>query len=242
MTTIPGIDVSGIGQGADFDWSAWRGRIDFAFAKATEGLTFKDATFPRNRSMMHALGIVAGAYHFLHPELNPIDQAEYFLTYAAPVAGELIMVDVEINGGKSAAEVSTCVGAFAAKVRTETGAWPVAYTDPSLAEIGALNGAAQCPGFIANPSHSVLPTPIGPWRLVSFEQTGQRGVDSDVFFGTVEELKRLTVPVRTAGKPLPAVGPAVVAALDLGRAYESPQTLPVVWLKSTDGGRTYTRS
>lgn len=243
MTTIPGIDVSGIGQGPDFDWAGWRGRIDFAFAKATEGLTFRDSTWPRNRSMMHALGIVAGGYHYFHPELDAVKQAEWFLSYATPEAGELMMVDVEINGGLTSAKVSATVGAYVDKLHAETGAWPVAYTDKSLAISGALAGAAACPAFIANPDREALPAPIGPWRLVSFEQTGQRGVDSDVFFGDVTQLRRLGVP---AARPVAAPAPVPVielAGLDLSRGVPtSASSLPVIWLRSVDGGKTFTRS
>src|SRR5919201_252860 len=59
------------------DVSHWNGQIgwlevgaadyDFAFAKATEGKTFTDATYPVNRSGAGAAGIRFGAYHFARP-------------------------------------------------------------------------------------------------------------------------------------------------------------------------------
>jgi GH25 family lysozyme M1 (1,4-beta-N-acetylmuramidase) len=42
MSTLAGIDVSATGQGPDFNWAAWRGHIEFAFIKATEGLMSTD--------------------------------------------------------------------------------------------------------------------------------------------------------------------------------------------------------
>jgi hypothetical protein len=35
---------------------------------------------------------------------------------------------------------------------------------------------------------------IGPWKQVSFEQTGQRGVDADVFYGDAAALAKLAIP------------------------------------------------
>ncbi|MBC6419743.1 MAG: hypothetical protein GDA44_13755 [Prochloron sp. SP5CPC1] len=66
----PGIDVS------DFDGSVnWRkvkgAGFSFAFAKATEGRTWKATTFPRNWRQMEGAGIIRGAYHFFRPTVDP---------------------------------------------------------------------------------------------------------------------------------------------------------------------------
>ncbi len=80
----PGIDVS------DYDefvnWQKVRSAgFSFAFAKATEGGTFRSDTFPGNWRRMKGAGIVRGAYHFFRPTVDSEDQARNFLDYVASV-------------------------------------------------------------------------------------------------------------------------------------------------------------
>lgn len=80
----PGIDVS------DFDdnvnWLQVRGAgYSFAFAKATEGETFRADTFPGNWRRMQGSGIIRGAYHFFRPLEDPSIQARNFLEYVTSV-------------------------------------------------------------------------------------------------------------------------------------------------------------
>jgi GH25 family lysozyme M1 (1,4-beta-N-acetylmuramidase) len=80
----PGIDVS------DFDdfvnWQQVRSAgFSFAFAKATEGGTFKADTFPGNWRRMQGAGVIRGAYHFFRPLVDPKTQARNFLDYIASV-------------------------------------------------------------------------------------------------------------------------------------------------------------
>lgn len=252
MTTLPGIDISAIGQGLSFDWSPWEGRIAFAFIKATEGLDFRDPAYPHNVAAAGNLRIVRGSYHVLHADLSGAAQADYYLSYADPAPGELVMVDIENPadiGSRVAippAKVSACLAAFSDIVRAATGAWPVTYVNQSMAQAGYVASAGQCPAFIADPSHVQLPSPIGPWRLVSFIQTGQRGVDTDEFYGDLVELGRLTTTRRyvpqapPAPKPAPAPAlPLELLALNTGRTYAPGDLLSTVWLVSTDNGASY---
>ena len=53
--------------------------VSFAWAKATEGVTFNDADFVFNENHAKAAGVVIGAYHFAHPESNtPMAEASHF--------------------------------------------------------------------------------------------------------------------------------------------------------------------
>jgi lysozyme len=247
MTTLPGIDISRIGQGDTFDWSPWHGRIAYAFVKATQGVNFQDVAYPHNIAAARALGIVCGSYHVLEPDVPGTAQADYYLAYASPQPGELVMVDVEITAGANgapvpAAKVSACVASFCDVIKHETGAWPVTYVDQSMAQAGYVASAGQCPAFIADPSHVQLPNPIGPWRLVSFIQTGQTGVDTDTFYGDLLELQRLTTTRRYVPPAPPAPAPKLpleLMALNTGRTYAPGQPLETIWLESTDNGASY---
>jgi GH25 family lysozyme M1 (1,4-beta-N-acetylmuramidase) len=84
-----GIDVSHYDGSIDWDAVAAAG-IVFAFAKATEGITFHDNRFDFNYAEMARVGIFRGAYHFGHPGIDPIAQADYFFNTVNPVAGDLL--------------------------------------------------------------------------------------------------------------------------------------------------------
>lgn len=77
-TSVLGIDVSN--HNPPVDWQAVKNaNISFAFAKATEGVTFKDKTFATNWSGMKAAGIIRGAYHFFRPAKTADEQVDNFL-------------------------------------------------------------------------------------------------------------------------------------------------------------------
>lgn len=80
----PGIDVS---DHDDFvNWQQVRNAgYTFAFAKATEGQTFKASTFPRNWRVMKGAGVIRGTYHFFRPLIDPEAQARNFLDYVASI-------------------------------------------------------------------------------------------------------------------------------------------------------------
>lgn len=196
MTTLNGIDVSAVGQGT-FNWTPYAGKVQFAFAKVSEDTTYADPMAKRNIAQMRSLGLVAGAYHFLHAGQSGAEQAEKFLSHAHAAGlspGDLIAIDAEDAGldGLPVAHLAAAAGEFAAEVRRHfPSLWPVLYTELSLAPAFASLG--QCPLWLANPSR-VHTGKIGPWAGVSLEQTGQRGVDTDVFYGDLAQLKKLAIP------------------------------------------------
>lgn len=87
------IEKPGFQQGLDVsdfdgtvDWIRVRqAGYTFAFAKATEGETWKAATFPRNWRQMEGVGIIRGAYHFFRPTIDAKAQAKHFLDYVNSV-------------------------------------------------------------------------------------------------------------------------------------------------------------
>jgi hypothetical protein len=82
--------------------------------------------------------------------------------------------------------------AFVKELRVHVpGFRPLLYTEISMAP--SLTSLGSCPLWLANPSGMVVKA-VGPWKQVSMEQTGQRGVDTDVFYGTAADLAKLTVP------------------------------------------------
>lgn len=75
---IKGIDVSH--HNGIIDWPKVKGAgFDFAFCKATQGVSFTDSTFQRNMVQGQAAGILMGAYHFFDPRLDPYEQVSHFM-------------------------------------------------------------------------------------------------------------------------------------------------------------------
>jgi len=240
---LQGIDVSAIGQGNAFNWSAWKDRIAFAGIKATQGLTFQDPDFTENVKGATSIGAVRMPYHFLDPAADGAEQARHYLAYARPQPGELPMLDhetyVNAAGDALAAElVADVAAAFGDAVRAAVGAWPILYTTQYMAEHGYCAGLGQQPLFIANPSRVKLPNPIGPWRLVSFEQIGQKGIDTDVFYGTAAELARLTA-MHAPIAPTPAPAPAPTKKAGFLLEWTGADTMPKILELATTDGKTW---
>lgn len=192
--TLAGIDVSAAGQGANFNWQAWKGKIAFAGIKISEGLAYADPDAARNIEQARAIGAVPMGYHFLHAAQNGAAQAEWFLSHAKASGlkpGDLIAIDAEDGGmdGCTPAAMNQAAAAFTTELRHHFPAyWPVLYTEISLAP--SLGILGNCPLWLANPSGTPV-IKIGPWLTPSFEQTGQRGVDTDVFYGNAATLAKL---------------------------------------------------
>jgi lysozyme len=76
---VLGIDISNHNPPIDWLTAAKTKRVSFAFAKASEGETFKDQDFATNWSGMKSAGIIRGAYHFFRPAKSVDEQVSNFL-------------------------------------------------------------------------------------------------------------------------------------------------------------------
>lgn len=210
MTTLPGIDVSAAGQGATFPWGIYRGKIAFAGVKISQATDYADPDAARNVAGCRSLGIPVIGYHFITTAEPGAAQAAWFLAHAAAAGmrpGDLLAFDTEQAGGP-APQLWTVSAGFALAVHDHYGGsfWPLAYTDISLAAVAPASVAA-CPLWLATLGEQV--PAMGPWRQIAMEQVGQRGVDTDVFHGTPQQLAALAIPER---KPVVPPSPSVTQA------------------------------
>lgn len=85
------------------DWAAvLRSGVAGGIIKATEGTGYRNPTFPAGWAALGQARAVRGAYHFAHPDQDPIAQADFFLSYVAPQgleATDLLVLDLEIGTG-----------------------------------------------------------------------------------------------------------------------------------------------
>ncbi|HZD16644.1 MAG TPA: glycoside hydrolase family 25 protein, partial [Actinomycetota bacterium] len=128
-----GIDVSHH-QGR-IDWGrVARAGYHFAIAKATEGRTWVDRTYPRNRAQAEANGLAFGAYHFARPgggTHDAVREANHFVEVARLRPGDIIPVlDLESSGGLSRRRLTRWILAWLRQVRRRLGVRPMVYTSP----------------------------------------------------------------------------------------------------------------
>ena len=131
------------------DVSQWQGTIDwnrvarsgirFVFVKATEGTTFTDPAFARNRDGARSAGLAVGFYHFATPHGSTVAlaqqdaaaQAAHFLAvYQARPTDLRPVLDVEQTGGLSSTRLQAWVSTWVNTVRRRVHAQPFIYTSP----------------------------------------------------------------------------------------------------------------
>ena len=201
MANAAGIDLSSYQP--SFDWSAEKGRISFAFIKATEGTTITDPDFAVNWRQAGDLGIVRGAYHFGHPKNGAATETRAFLAVVQAhglKAGDLIALDLEASDGLSPARVAEYARNWCADVHRATGLTPIVYTFLSFAEQGNCAGLGHYPLWIAEPSapagRPVVPRPWSTWTFHQYgtARVGSNTVDVNVFNGDTAALKKFANP------------------------------------------------
>ena len=236
-STIEGVDVSHY-DGA-IDWAKVHGAgIDFAFMKATEGLTFTDPTFATNFAGAQQHGVVRGGYHFFHSNVDPVAQADHFLAVnGMPQPGDLPpTLDLEVNDGQSGTVVAQTALAWLQHIETQTGVTPIVYTSASFLTGSSVPTAGFDRYTLWVPNWQVtcpnIPSP--PWSDWVFWQYTDSGtvagiaaaaVDRNQFNGTLADLMSFV------GRPmtLPDLGGA---RTDLSTAPSPDLTAPAIDLAS----------
>ncbi len=231
------------------DVSHWQGQIDwlrvgaagtnFAFMKATEGTTFTDVTYPLNREGAGSVGMRIGAYHFARPAgasdapvaASAIAQADAFVAYAQPAAGDLLpALDLESAGGLSVTRLTAWTQVWLDEVAARLGVRPIVYASPAfwkkyLGDTPVFASAGN-PLWIAHWTAAALPIlPGGGWGGAGwmFWQWSDcrhvagisHCVDGDRFNGT--NLAAAVISPYPTGTPVSSVRPTVVGTPQAGK-------------------------
>jgi len=202
---IIGIDVSHY-QGT-IDWAkAKAAGVEFAFIRVHFQNDDRDLYFDRNWSETKRLGIPRGAYGWVIPGRNQIDEAKRFISYLGGDFGELAPAcDFE----KYITNPSfTELKLFIERVETLTGKLPYIYTSPGYWASGVGYGnqtwAAKYPLWQAQWTSAVTPTlraPFSAWTFWQYSSPGNKraaefgaqGTDIDInrFNGDVMDFHKL---------------------------------------------------
>ena len=212
MSYAKGVDVSH--HQGDVDWAKVGNAVDFAFIKATEGTSYVDEKFERNRAAAHKAGLIVGLYHFGHPDNDPHEEADHFLRTVGDLhPHELpLVLDIETHDTRTPAATQNWCHAFLARLEEVTERKPIVYSYPAFIESQLGSALTLYPLWIA--SYRAEPS-FTRWSKWLFWQTSSDGAvpgiagrcDVDVFNGTVEELKERVGLAKPAPKPAPNPAP-----------------------------------
>lgn len=199
-STVNGMDVSYYDDSVDWN-AAHAAGIDFAFIRVTDGTQYKDPKFAAYWQGAKDAGVLRGAYQFFRPAEDPIAQADLLLSLAPYQAGDLPPVlDVEVNGGLTTAQVTAGVHAWVDHVTAAIGRVPIVYA--GLYSWPTLTGGADLtssPLWIAQYTSAACPNIPTPWTQWMFWQHSDTGMvdgvvssqlDLNVFNGTLGQLQQ----------------------------------------------------
>jgi lysozyme len=198
---IKGIDVGDYQGHPSWQHVAASGR-QFVIIKATEGIGFTVETFAANWAKIKAAGLVRGAYHYAHPNVNsPEAEANHFLEVIQAEglqAGDLLALDLEMKGTGTSLIAWTL--SWLEQVTAAVGFRPFLYSDLAfLAEQGLTNNPSIARyGLWLGEYTSVLPAPPLRWPFIAIWQysctgrvPGINGVcTEDLFNGSLDELRQ----------------------------------------------------
>ncbi len=215
---VHGIDVSNWQGNIDWNNVANDGQV-YAWAKASEGMTYQDPQFINNMTNGLNAGVVMGAYHFARPDNNlATEDASNFLSSAGAYIGAGFLppvLDLEnpYSNGQSIVltdlftsnELSSWVMEWMSTVETQTGITPIIYVNGNYANY--LNSSVNNYGlWFAQPDESLTPpVNIGVWDDWLFKQYSWWGevpgiigdVDLNIFNGSISEFNEL-IGINTA--------------------------------------------
>lgn len=202
-----GYDVSNY-QGR-YNWAGTSG-LSFGICRATEGLggsgmNSPDPELAWNWTEIKKKGLARGAYHFLHPDLNGTDQANYFvdtLRRQGLETTDMLWLDNESSGNLRnlpPTAVSAAARDFLGQVKKLCPDNPSGvYANPSYIQEGYCAGLGGYPLWLAAYGLRDAPATPAPWTKWIFWQwaPGQQvqaspnpTPDKDAFNGDAAQLR-----------------------------------------------------
>ncbi len=187
---VRGIDVSKW-QGK-IDWSKVRSAgISFVMIKATEGTTVVDRYFKQNILGAQAVGIKVGAYHYAHPDNDPILEVDHFIKTITGFTLDLPpALDLEVNKGLNKKQVTSFAVSWLREIERRIGRKPLFYSYTSFIRSYIGKELEAWPLWIAH--YEVLqPGKNGvwdQWMVFQYSSKGRiDGIEGDVDLNVMEE-------------------------------------------------------
>ena len=198
-----GVDVAAHQHpgGTPIDWSKVRtDGQSFAFVKATEGGDWVNPHYVEDVQAAHAAGLKTGAYHYARPSTDAKTQAANFAAQIALAPDQTLppALDIEVDEGKSAAQLEQWIEEFTSELKRLTGRTPMIYTYKYF-WMGQMNNSqkfSDMPLWLAA-CQDQAPEAVGGWKKLSFWQRSGSGkvagiptdVDMNLFNGSKQQLQ-----------------------------------------------------
>ena len=212
MSRTPGIDVS-----------RWQGEINwemvaaagyrFAVIRATVGDYYTDPQFCVNWSGARDAGLLVSAYHVVRPDASADSQIDRFFDALGDRKADLpVVLDIEVSGGVSPADITACIRHCLQKVEQMHGRKPIIYTAKWFWNYHVLpsSGWSEYDLWVANYGVSApsLPAAWSGWKFWQYSEKGDvpgigtGSTDLDWFAGSYEDLLEYAREVAQPISPL----------------------------------------
>lgn len=231
--SVHGIDVSAY-QGR-IDWPrVARQQVRFAFIKASEGGSMRDARFRRNWREARAAGILSGAYHYFQPNRDGGQQAALFIATVPLRPGDLPPVlDVEPPKFHDVSELRREIRQWLTAVEAHYKVRPILYSNYTFYRHYLAGHFDDYPLWLAH--YEVARPALAAERWIIWQHSdeayvpGIRGtVDFNVFQGSYAALQALQI-APPAPQPIAPAPPARKKAVRPNRFNKQPgQTAELV--------------
>ncbi|SHF53997.1 lysozyme [Bacteroides luti] len=180
--------------------------LQFVFVKATEGGDLGDDAFQKNFDSARKYGFIRGAYHFFNPGAPAAKQAQFFINTVKLDSADLPPVlDVEKKGIRSKESLVKAIKLWLDIVEAHYGVKPILYTSYKF-KTSYLNDSIfnSYPYWIAHYYVDSVEYK-GKWRFWQHTDVGtvpgvEESVDLNIFNGTIEELKAMTIKRKISTK------------------------------------------
>jgi lysozyme len=196
---VRGVDVSRHQETIDWPRLANDGTA-FAYIKATEGEDWVDVRFSENWQSAGDAEVLRGAYHFFTFCASGADQAANMTATLPDEPGMLPpAVDLEFSGNcsvrPSVEDFRIELGVFLERIEDRYGMQPLIYTNAEFYDAYLAEQPPDVTWWIMSPVWEPWGSPEWTfWQYFPGDRAGVDGrVDRNVFRGTEDELRALTV-------------------------------------------------
>lgn len=157
--------------------------VDFAYIKCTEGKSFFDPMFIKNVLGARSVGIPVGAYHFFHPGMDAVVQANFFWSKIKDLNLELVPdCDWEVHDDVGEAAQVSQIRLFTDKLESLCRKVPMIYTGKwYIDQVDAKNPREPLPLWLTrhrlwlsdySPSSVAIPKPWTKYDLLQITEKG----------------------------------------------------------------------
>lgn len=175
-------------------------QLQFAFIKATQGLTLPDPYFKRNWEEAKKAGMIRGAYMYFHPKQSPELQAAFFAQMVGHLApGDFHpVVDIECEGEIGCERVQRSLKLCLDHLEHRYGVKPIIYTNASYYKDYLKDNFNAYPLWVSHYGPIDKPRVIRDWHFWQHNDHGfvdgiKHHVDFNVFQGSMDELRQYCI-------------------------------------------------